>query len=92
MMADEADNIIPVRLRDIRATPDAHSRHFDKIEMRPTDTEMQCDDGNKIVRYSPGQSAQMQLRQRRQESGNDEHLKKLERLLLDKCQCEVDDP
>jgi hypothetical protein len=82
MMADEPDNIIPVRPRDIRATPDAHSRHFDKIEMRPTDTEKQCDDGNEIIRYSP--AAPTQLGQRQQASGNDKHVKKLERLLLDK--------
>jgi hypothetical protein len=76
MMADEPDNIIPVMLADIRM-PDGRSRHFDEIEMRPTDIEKRLDHGKKIVRHA-------QLRQRQQQSRNDEPLRKLERLLLDK--------
>jgi hypothetical protein len=83
MMADEPDNLIPVMLADIR-TPDGRSRYFDESEMRPTDIEKRLDDGKNIIRYSPGQSSAAQLRQRRQESRNDEPLRKLERLLLDK--------
>jgi hypothetical protein len=82
MMADEPDNIIPVMLADIRR-PDGRSR-YDESEMPPTDIEKQLDDGKKIVRYSPGQSSAAQLRQQQQESRNDEPLRKLERLLLDK--------
>jgi hypothetical protein len=83
MMADGPDNIIPVMLADVR-TPDGRSRYVDESEMRPTDIERRRDDGKKIVRYSPRQSSAAQLRQRRQESRNDEPLWKLERLLLDK--------
>jgi hypothetical protein len=83
MMADEPDNIIPVMLAGIR-TPDGRSRYIDESEMRPSDIEKRLDDGNKIVRYSPGQSSAAQLRQRRHESRNDQPLRKLERLLLDK--------
>jgi hypothetical protein len=83
MMADEPDKLIPVMLADIR-TPDRRSRCFDESEMRPTDSEKRLDNGKQIVRYSSGRSSAAQLRQRQQESRNDEPLRKLERLLLDK--------
>jgi hypothetical protein len=55
-----------------------------KIEMRLTEIEKRPGDDNKIVRYSPGQSSETQLRQAPQESRIDELFEKPEKLLSDK--------
>jgi hypothetical protein len=75
MMAEEPDDIIPVRLRDIRGM---------KIDGRRTTIEKQLDNYKKIVRYSPGPSSGTQLRQAQQESRIDALFEKLAKLLSDK--------
>jgi chromosome segregation ATPase len=84
MMADEADNLVVVMLRDIRAKQNEHSKQFEHIEARLTDIEKQLDDYKRIVRYSLGQSSETQFRQAQQESRIDELFEKLEKLLSEK--------
>jgi hypothetical protein len=60
--------------------------------MRLTDSEQQRDGDTKIVRYSPEQSCERQLRKAQQESTTDELFPKLGKLFSDQTPVRGSDP
>jgi hypothetical protein len=52
-MTDEPQSIVLVMLRDISAKQDEHSAHFEQVEARLGQVEMQLDEYKKIARSRP---------------------------------------
>jgi hypothetical protein len=48
-MANEPDNLVPVKLREIRATQTEHSERFDRIGQRLDQTDKRFEDLHALV-------------------------------------------
>jgi hypothetical protein len=79
-MAKEPDNIVLIRLWEIRSTLEDQSKQLQALPR----IEKQIADLAKVVRYSLGKSDETQFRQAEQEKRIDELFEKLEQLLSGK--------
>ena len=84
MMADDLDNVVLARLREIRAKQDEQSTQLGEIDRRLVALDKRVEDLHGLVVYSLGQSTETSFKQSRQDKRIDDVFEQLEKLLVEK--------
>ena len=84
MMADDLDNVVLARLREIRAKQDEQSTQLGEIDRRLVALDKRVEDLHGLVVYSLGQGTETSFKQSRQDKRIDDVFEQLEKLLVEK--------